>query len=123
MLYLNTVGKGRGYSGAKPSGYNNPDMQAVRFAGPIPRGTYKILPPVDTDAHGPYVMALMPDPETELFGRSGFLIHGDSIHAPGTASLGCVVLDRPTREKIWRSDVHTLLVVRGPVMPSDEETQ
>lgn len=122
MLYLNNVGKGRGYSGAKPDGYNNPDLQAVRYVGPIPVGLYAIGTPHDTDSHGPFVMPLTPDPATELFGRSGFLIHGDSISHPGFASMGCIILDRKTREKIWAGP-HTLEVVRVLWVAPDEETQ
>jgi hypothetical protein len=46
-----------------------------------------------------------------MFGRTGFLIHGDAVHAPGTASEGCVILSRTTREQIWESHDHVLQVV------------
>lgn len=124
MLYLNNVGKGRGYSGAKPDGYNNPDLQAVRFVGPIPVGLYTLTTPIDTDSHGPYVLPLIPDSGNTMYGRSGFLVHGDSLSHPGFASMGCIVIDRKTREKIWAGP-HTLEVVRVLWKPaaSDEETQ
>jgi hypothetical protein len=102
-----------GYSGAEPDGKNNPDLQEVHAVGPIPRGLYTIHPPYDTATHGPYVLPLTPDDGNEMFGRGGFLIHGDSIHNPGTASLGCIVLPRLVRRMIWESGDHQLQVVKG----------
>jgi len=104
----------RGYSGAEPDGKNNPAMESVPDVGPIPRGEYQIGVPHDTDSHGPFVMSLTPAPANEMFGRAGFLMHGDSVHAPGTASRGCVILPRPIRERVWNSNDHRLQVVEGP---------
>ncbi len=103
----------KGYSGSGP-GKNNPAMQEVHNVGPIPRGEWTITgPPVDTKAHGPYVLKLNPAPETETFGRSGFLIHGDSKEHPGTASQGCIVVSRAVREKVWTSGDKDLKVVEN----------
>lgn len=96
-----------GYSG-HAEGKNNPAMQSHQGLGPIPIGTYNIFPPTDTASHGPYVMRLEPHAENEMFGRSGFLIHGDSVKAPGTASLGCIILPRVNRVQIWESGDHLL---------------
>src|SRR5579883_1483500 len=83
-----------GYSGAS-DGKNNPEMQDVHNVGPIPQGDWTITgPPVDTKTHGPYVLKLTPAIETETFGRSGFLMHGDSKEHPGTASQGCIIMSR-----------------------------
>lgn len=98
-----------GYSGAG-DGKNNPAMQDVPNVGPIPTGTYTIGEPSDTKTHGPYVLHLIPDPANEMFGRSGFLIHGDSVVAPGTASEGCIILPRKVREQIWASGERELVV-------------
>jgi hypothetical protein len=46
-----------------------------------------------------------------MFGRSGFLIHGDSIIRPGTASRGCIILAREIREQIAASGDADLEVV------------
>ena len=101
----------RGYSGAG-AGKNNPAMQEVPNFGPIPQGEWTIFgPPVNTHDHGPYVLTLRPASATETFGRSGFLMHGDSIEAPGCASHGCVVLPRPAREQVWNSGERDLKVV------------
>lgn len=99
-----------GYSG-KGDGKNNADMQDVQCVGPIPRGSYAIGEPSDTKTHGPYVLHLTPDAANDMEGRSGFLIHGDSVVAPGTASEGCVILGRAIRETIWASGDHQLEVV------------
>ncbi len=100
-----------GYAGAG-SGKNNPDLQNVASVGPIPTGDWKISgPPANTAEHGPYVLRLNPAPETETFGRSGFLMHGDSKEHPGCASEGCVILPRAVREQVWNSGDRDLEVV------------
>ena len=101
-----------GYSGS-PQGKNNTLMQAVHNVGPIPLGSYTIEAPVDSPKHGPYALALMPDSMNEMFGRSEFLIHGDKINAPGTASEGCIIMDHSTRVLIWTSGDHHLLIVEN----------
>jgi len=96
----NGVLLGTGYAGFGV-GKNNPIMQDVKDVGPIPQGSYTIQAPVDTKDHGPYVMWLTPDPGTEMFGRGGFGIHGDSTAHAGAASLGCIVAARAIRGAIW----------------------
>lgn len=100
-----------GYSGCD-DGKDNPDMQAVHDVGPIPQGDWTIEgPPIDTPDHGPYVLRLEPAPGTNTFGRSGFLMHGDSKEHPGCASKGCVIMPRPIRERVWNSQDTDLEVV------------
>ena len=99
-----------GYSGAG-NGKNNPAMQGAQKIGPIPVGTYTIGEPCDTDTHGPYVLRLTPDPENNMCGRAGFLIHGDSKDHPGTASQGCIIVPRSVREQVWDSGDNRLEVV------------
>jgi hypothetical protein len=99
-----------GYSGFG-DGKDNPVMQNVPDTGPIPRGVYAIGPPHDTTTHGPHVMALTPVDGTDTFGRSGFLIHGDSIEHPGTASHGCIILARAIRDEIASSGDNQIQVV------------
>jgi Protein of unknown function (DUF2778) len=92
-----------GYSGAGV-GKNNPAMEGAHNVGPIPHGDWTIVgPPVNTPDHGLYVLALRPTGGTQTFGRSGFLMHGDSIESPGCASHGCVIMPRAIREKVWTS--------------------
>jgi len=100
---------GTGYSG-HDDGKNNPASVAVHNVGPIPCGFYTIGEPHDTAKRGPFVLPLEPDAKNEMFGRLGFLIHGDSIKAPGTASEGCIVMARAIREEIWSSNDRRLEV-------------
>ena len=99
-----------GYSGAG-DGKNNPEMEDVPNVGPIPLGKYLICGPRDTPTHGPYVLSLVPDAENEMHGRSAFLIHGDSVSKPGSASQGCIILPRHAREAIWESGDTNLEVI------------
>jgi len=103
---------GVGYAGS-PQGKNNPEMQNVSQTGPLPRGTYTICAPQNSPHTGPYTLDLTPDPANEMFGRSEFRIHGDSVEHPGTASEGCIITARVLREHIWTSGDHALEVVRG----------
>ena len=107
----------KGYSGFGP-GKNNPEMEQVHNVGPISAGDWKIVgPPVNTEAHGPFVLRLEPAPETQTFGRAGFLVHGDSKEFPGSASQGCVILPRSVREQVWNSGDADLKVVTEILCP------
>lgn len=101
---------GHGYSG-QPNCKNDPTKCGIHNAGPIPQGRYVIGAPIDTKTHGPFVLPLTSDEANEMYGRSGFLIHGDSVVAPGTASEGCIILPRNIREAIRSSDDDELEVV------------
>ncbi len=97
-----------GYSG-HGDGKNNPDMQDVPKIGPIPQGLYTIGPSY-TDPHkGPCVMRLTPDPDNEMFGRAGFLIHGDNPQHD--ASEGCIIQGPTTRHAIAASTDKRLEVI------------
>src|SRR5258708_6996311 len=88
---------GTGYSG-HDVGKNNPADQGTANLGPVPQGDYYIGGPFDSPTHGPYCLRLTPAPTTNTLGRSGFLMHGDSIKHPGMASEGCIIMPRPVRE-------------------------
>lgn len=83
----------RGYSGAG-SHKNNPDSQCITDLGPIPVGWYTMAL-LDQHLGMPNVINLTPDPENDMCGRSRFLIHGDSVTDPGTASKGCIIVNDP----------------------------
>jgi type VI secretion system (T6SS) effector TldE1-like protein len=100
-----------GYSGAG-SGKNNPTEENVQNVGPIPEGFYGIDAPINSSKHGPFALPLLPDPGNDMFGRDEFLIHGDSIENPGTASEGCIIQPRVAREQVWESGDHRLQVVK-----------
>jgi hypothetical protein len=99
-----------GYSGSlSRHARNDPDQQCVVRAGPVPRGLYRIGAP--EIGPSPYSLRLAPDPSNDMCGRSGFLIHGDSISHPGDASDGCIILTRRERETIVASGLKNLVVV------------
>jgi hypothetical protein len=98
-----------GYSG-HDAGKNNPDMQQIPNTGPIPQGRYVIGTPHDSDKVGPFAMQLTPTPPTNTFGRFAFMMHGDSIVHPGTASEGCIILLRDARNQIASSGDNDLIV-------------
>ncbi len=100
---------GHGYSG-HGEGKDNPLLQDVANVGPIPQGIYSIGDPFDTETHGPFVLRLQPIGATNTHGRRGFLIHGDSIIKPGTASEGCIIMPRIVRETIASSEDKDLTV-------------
>jgi hypothetical protein len=97
-----------GYSG-KGKGKNNCDMQHVKNVGPIPRGLYTIGQAYNSQKVGPFALPLTPDPSNEMFGRSAFLVHGDN--KTGTASEGCIILGRMTRDALNYSTDRVLKVV------------
>lgn len=99
-----------GYSGFG-EGKGNPTLQNVFNIGPIPQGVYTISSARDTTTHGPVVMPLTPEAGTQTFGRSGFLIHGDSKEHPGCASHGCIILPRIIREHIAASTDKQITVI------------
>lgn len=103
---------GFGYAG-KGTGKNNPAMQSVHNVGPLPCGLYAIGDPVDTVTHGPFVLLLTPHEDNQMFGRSAFLIHGDSMVSLGNASEGCIIQNRLTRVHIAESGDKLLRVVSG----------
>lgn len=87
------------YSG-KGEGKNNPDLESVHNVGPIPEGWYTIGTPFSSSTHGPFCLPLIPDVTNEMYGRTGFLCHGDSREHPGEASEGCIIAPREIRETI-----------------------
>ena len=102
-----------GYSGFDP-GKNNPQAQDEPNVGPIPQGEWMIQKPAfDSPDHGPHVMRLLPKTGTVTFGRSGFLMHGDSIQHAGSASHGCVIMPRPVRNMVSDSPDNELEVISG----------
>lgn len=109
------------YSGFGPA-KNDPACTALPNVGPIPEGLYTIWPPRDSALHGPYVLALTPDPRNVMFGRDAFLIHGERIEPPpGQASRGCIVATKAVRARIYQSGVALLRVISGDDVAVDPE--
>lgn len=110
QLSKNGVALGIGYSGHPPR-KNDPTAQAIEDVGPIPAGLYTIGKSFWSALLGPVVMRLTPNPDDEMFGRSGFLIHGDSAEHAGFASNGCIVLAHEIRVQIDADSDRDLTVV------------
>lgn len=89
----------RGYSGA-PAHKNNPESTALKLLGPIPAGVYHVLPARNHPRLGPLAIPLDPFPSSPQYGRSGFYIHGDNAKGDGSASSGCIILNRGTRATV-----------------------
>lgn len=96
-----------GYSG-KGTARNCPDREAEKGVGPIPRGMWRLSPPIHHPKLGPCAIRLSPIGHA-AHGRSGFFIHGDS--ADGDASSGCIIAPRGVRQAIVSLGCATLLVV------------
>jgi hypothetical protein len=97
QLTLNGTPVATCYTGCG-EGKNNPDCCDAAMGslgqgnfGPLPTGKYTIGPAYQDPQRGAYTMRLQPDPANEMHGRSGFMIHADSIASPGLASEGCIV--------------------------------
>lgn len=102
-----------GYSGAVPGGKNDPSKECVRNVGPIPRGYYSVGSAIQTPT--PTTLPLTADnPAYCTPPRSGFLIHGDN--STSTASQGCIILSRATRDRINASDDQRLRVVANSAL-------
>ena len=92
----------RGYAG-NGRGKNNPAMQNVPRVGPLPLGIYRMAGTKNDPHTGPFTIILEPLDGNEMFGRSAFRIHGDSVSSPGNASEGCICISpRSPREGIYR---------------------
>jgi hypothetical protein len=110
----------KGYSGLGLA-KNDPAAQHVPNMGPIPQGFYTIEAPIDSPTHGPFAMHLTPDSTNEMYDRSAFMIHGDSLHAPGTASEGCIILPPAARHTIWNSGDNRLQVIGQVIEQAGDE--
>lgn len=105
---------GNGYAG-HGQGVNNPAMQNVSGTGPLPQGSYSIGDQQDNRTGGgtnlPGSMRLTPNPSNNMFGRAGFLIHGDNSRGNRSASEGCMIFNRGIRNLIGNSGDNTLRVI------------
>lgn len=111
-LFHNSTYVETGYSGAVPDGTNNPAKECAKDVGPIPRGWYDVLAEVAKPT--PVALPLNPDdPGYCNPPRDGFLIHGDN--KTGTASTGCIIMSRATRERVRDSGDKRLRVVRESI--------
>jgi lipoprotein-anchoring transpeptidase ErfK/SrfK len=107
-----------GYAG-HGAGVNNPALENVRDVGPVPTGVYTMQEPFDSPKLGRFAIQLQPDPANQMFGRSGFFLHGDEIAHQGEelASDGCIIQTLAIRQAAWNSLDHQLQVVESIEVP------
>ena len=115
LLNPNGAIVGRGYSGGNCGknleGLNNVLMMSIKDIGPLPFGLYTLGSPILESHLGKFAIPLTPDSTNIMFNRGGFYVHGDLMSGPpNSASEGCIILPRPTRELMWASPDHQLLV-------------
>lgn len=102
----------KGYSGA-PGFVNDATAQNLVARGPIPLGTYRVTPGEERHKRfGDFTMVLTPENGTNVFGRSGFLWHADNRRENQSASKGCIVSDRDSRQWAASRNVSTVRVVK-----------
>jgi len=111
-LWIGGVNQVPAYSGAG-EGKNNPLLQHIANVGPIPVGAW-LLGEVD-DTHGPLSIHLV-HLFGELWGRSGFLLHGDNALHIGASSEGCIIAAHPERE--YLADCRDRLLIVVAELPS-----
>lgn len=101
---------GTGYSG-NGADLNNAGDDSVTGHGPIPVGSYTIGTWFDDPGgKGPIVCHLIPFQTNEMYGRAGFMIHGDNTALDHTASDGCIILNHTLR-LMMRQSASVLLEV------------
>jgi hypothetical protein len=82
-------------------GLNNSAYEDVHDVGPIPQGCYTIGRFFDDlGGKGPIVAHLAADAGNRMFGRSGFMIHGDNARGDHSASEGCIIASHNLRLEI-----------------------
>ena len=101
---------GDGYSG-RGRGLNNPNRETEPNVGPIPKGEYEMGKPRDSERTGKAVIDLTPKDGTNTHGRGAFQVHGDNSLGNQSASRGCIVTGRETREKMSKGKTRDLVVV------------
>lgn len=96
-------------------GRNNPDVDHARGVGPLPAGVYRVGLEPHPRFRAP-AFRLTPMQTNNMFGRSGFWIHG------GTESHGCIILPKIARLALETYGLQSLTVVdRRLVRTPDEE--
>lgn len=100
-----------GNVGKNPDGVNNPDDEGLKNIGPLPEGLYTCGEPVEHSKLGAFAIPLHPDPSNDMQGRGDFYLHGDTAALNHSASEGCIIAPRPTRNAVWASSDHQIQVV------------
>ena len=105
------TGYSGGNCGKNPDGVNNPALCDTHCIGPIPTGMYRHGLVVDHSSLGNYAIPLLPFEANEMYGRSGFFMHGDNPAMNKSASEGCIIMPYTIRQKFYNSTINILEVV------------
>ncbi|WP_414719690.1 tlde1 domain-containing protein [Tsuneonella suprasediminis] len=101
------------YAGA-PGCVNDPNTDHLRSRGPLPKGRYTIVKRHHSRFASP-AFFLEPAEENQMYGRSGFWVHGDNAKRNRSASTGCIVtswVERTVLDRtIKNSGCRTLRVI------------
>lgn len=103
---------GQCYSGSVDH-VNRPESQALKGLGPIPTGMWLLDAPTLHPRLGAVAIGLEARDAKTSRGRSGFFIHGDNDAGNFSASTGCIIATRATRNVIaalYWAGVRTLTV-------------
>lgn len=111
LLSRDGVALGYGYAG-RDKGLNSPDHEMVKNTGPIPKGLWELGIWHTSKEFGPIVCFLRPIGGQNVFGRGGFMIHGDNKKMNYTASEGCIILSRNLRKLIRDSGEKQIVVTQ-----------
>jgi uncharacterized protein RhaS with RHS repeats len=92
---------------------NNPADQCKKDQGPLPRGWYDIGQGYNSRLGNP-TFKLDPQAGTNMCTplRDNMRIHADRLSNPGSASDGCIVCSKKTRDQLRRGGGGTLLVTQ-----------
>ena len=99
---------GYGYSGHQDA-LNDIHKQNLQGVGPLPAGTYIITAIRDDPERGKHTCELLPQTTNKMYGRSGFLIHGDTDAEAHNASDGCIIAPFLIRSMFMVQDIIEVL--------------
>lgn len=112
-----------GYSGA-PGAVNDASKTNIPDVGPLPEGFYTLGTPIPMEQKvGAYAIPLIPDLENQMYGRSGFFMHGDNTKMNQSASKGCIVAPLFARERVGQgiADDNRLQAIKNLAGPEPEQ--
>jgi len=95
---------GYAYSGHEGA-LNDIHKQNIQGIGPLPAGTYVISRIYDDPERGNHTCELLPQTTNKMYGRSGFLIHGDTTAEAHNASDGCIIAPFSVRSMFVAQDI------------------
>lgn len=109
-MYIDDKLIATGYAGLRDAA-NDFRRTHEKNVGPLPCGSYTMLPARKHPRLGPTAIPLQPSATNEMHGRSGFYIHGDNKAGDRSASQGCIVLPSSARKTLAALPLWTPIIV------------